>query len=586
MLIADANQLELRPALDVIVSVDETPDKPTATAATNIMTTYEHQAGTLETASVVTLMDLCNGGFLNNGQAQPITTNTLPEGSKYGYIASELCAADGTYTNAPTISITASSTWDCLTVMLCDSKGNYTTKTVIDPVWVGTTATITIDTYTPGERMHIVKASLGKAWQFENNDLINMTVNLRGPNQDIEKGDMELEGSEIEFTAYVGADGDRWIDIFSRMQKYANISFTCGYTEDMSDIRNFYLSEVEYDSNQKTLKVNGCDATIAFLDKEYPGKYVAGTYANVRQNYYNTIKSMITDCGIVPTESGTVPAGTGSTASNLFFKNGSRRSMIAEACGLYTDPDEFAITYRDGGIPELIAGTVSKEWQIDEDEVAEFKTEIEMNVNAFECSLFTYSVSNVVEELVTQTDCVNGESYILEVAEPFYSITSVSSDNGGTGTATAITPYVVKLVCTHSGDLTVNGYKIIEKTVAADNPRTVTDPAQRGITVELDDRMKIVSSDAVTLDALENLLDVSNLKYTFRWRGNPHMKTQDIIRMKRFSTGSLYPEEYLYPGTSLVPKGGAEITMRITSISLEFESGGGMTSEVQARRCS
>ena len=586
MLIADANQLELRPALDVIVSVDETPDKPTGTSATNIMTTYASQADVLKTASVVTLMDLCNGGFVNNGQAQPITTNTLPEGSKYGYIASELCAADGTYTNAPTITISAADEWDCVTVMLCDSKGVNTTKTVIDPVWSGGSTTVSIDTFTPGERMHIVKASLGKAWQFDKTSLVNMTVNLRGVNQNIEEGTNELEGSEIELTAYVGADGDKWIDIFSRMQKYAAISFTCGYTEDMSDIRNFYLSEVEYDSNEKTLTVRGCDATIAFIDKEFPGKYVAGTYADVRQNYYNTIKQMITDCGITPEESGTVPTGTGSTASNLFFKNGSRREMIAQACGLYADPDEFAITYRDGGIPELIAGTVTKEWQINEDEVAEFKTEIEMNVKAFEANLFTYSVSNVAEELASQSDCVNGESYILESSEPFYSITSVTSDNGGTGTASAITPYVLKLSCTHAGNLTVNGYKIIEKTVAADNPRTVTDPNQRGIAVDLGDRMKIVSSDAVTLDALENLLDISNLKYTFKWRGNPHMKTQDIVRMKRFSTGSLYPEEYLYPGTGLVPKGGAEITMRITAITFEFEEGGGMTSEVEARRCS
>ena len=98
--------------------------------------------------------------------------------------------------------------------------------------------------------------------------------------------------------------------------------------------------------------------------------------------------------------------------------------------------------------------------------------------------------------------------------------------------------------------------------------------------------MKVVSDTQVTLHALENLLDVSNLKYKFKWRGNPHMKTQDIIRMKRVSTGNMYPEEYLYPADDLYPKGGAEIRMRITSISFDFVEGGGMISEVEARRCS
>ena len=570
MKIIDANKLVLRPAMDVIVSVDETPDKPTGATAVNCMSDYEANARVIETGAVVTLMDLCNGGFYNNGQAQPITTEELPDRSKYGFITDDVCGPNGVFTNIPAVTITADYTWDCVTIMMCDSKGEYSQMTVLDPIWAGTTTTVPIETFTPNERMHIAKVALGKAWQFDNNDLVNMTVNLRGVNCDIEDGTAELEGSEIQFTAYVGADGDRWIDIFSRMQKYAAITFTCGYTEDMSDIRSFYLTEVEYDSQ----------------NKDYPGKYVAGTRANVRQNYYNTIKAMITDCGIIPEESGTVPTGTGTTASNLFFKNLSRRELIASACSLYTDPDEFAITYRDGGIPELIAGAVDTEWEIDEEDVADFVTEIEMNVNEFETDLFTYSVSTKDEELAVQTDAIAGESYIIEANDPFNSITNVTSTNNGAGTATKITPYVLKLVCTKSGDLVVNGRKIIEKTTAADNPRVITDPDQRGISVNLGERMKVVSNDDVTLDALRDMLDVSNLKYSFKWRGNPHMKTSDIIRMKRVSTGNMYPANNIYPNETLHPKGGAEIRMRITAISLEVSDGGGLVSDIEARRCS
>lgn len=586
MRITEANKLALRPVMDVIVSVDETPDRPTGASANNVLTSYVNNARVIGTGAVVTLMDLCNGGFVNDGQAQPITTADLPEGAKYGYISGELCGSDGTFSTPPTITVSAEEEWDCLTLMLYDSKGNYTQKVINYPEWSGGSTTVPVDTFTPNERMHITKVSLGKAWQFDNKSLISMTVNLRGVNQDVEAGTCELEGSEIELTAYVGADGDRWIDIFSRMQKYAAISFTAGYRDDMSELRSFYLTECEYDSHLKTLKVKGCDATIAFMDKDYPGKYIASTATNVRQNYYNTIKQMITDCGIEPTESGAVPEGTGSRASNLFFEEGSRRQIIAQACSMYTDPEEFAVTYRDGGIPELIAGTVNTVWEIDEEDVADFTTEIEMNVKAFECDLFTYSVAETVSELTSQSEAVAGESYILDVGDPYYSITSVTSDDGGAGTASFITPYTLKLVCTRSGNLTVNGYFINKKTTAADNPRTITDPDQRGITVTLEERMKVTSNTDITINALQNMLQIPNLKYRFKWRGNPHIRTSDIIKMKRTSTGNRFPEEYLFPADDIYPKGGADIRMRITSISLEFEAGGGLVSEIEARRCS
>ena len=586
MKITEANRLPLRPAMDVIVSVEETPDKATSATATNIMTDYEGNANVIDAGAVVTLMDLCNGGFINNGQARPIQTAPLPSGNKYGFIASEVCGADGTFTNVPVVTVTADEEWDYLSFLLYDSKGNYMQKVVGYPIWSSGTTTVPIETFTPNERLHIAKVSLGKAWQFDNSSLVKMSVQLRGPVQNIEEGSNELEGSEISLTAYVGADGDRYIDIFSRMQKYAGISFAAGYMDDMCDMRKFYLTECEYNSKDKTLTIKGCDATTAFLTKDYPGKYVASTKANVRQHYFDTIKDMIIDCGVIPTESGSVPEGTGSASADLFFGNESRRQIISRACGMYTDPDEFAITYRDGGAPELIAGMVDKTWHIDEEDVADFTTEIEMNVRSYECNIFTYSVSNTVEELTRQTDATAGASYILDTSEPYHSIVNVTSTNGGAGTATFITPYTLRLDCTASGDLSVNGYFINKKTATADHPRTVIDNTQRGITVELEDRIKIVSDTDVTVNALQNMLAASNLKYKFKWRGNPHMKTSDLIQMKRVSTGNRFPEEYLYPSEDIYPKGGADVLMRITSISLEFEEGGGLVSEIEARRCS
>ena len=214
MKISEANKLTLRPVMDVIVSVDETPDKASGVTSTNIMTTYASNARVIEAGTVVTLMDLCNGGFVNNGNAQPITTETLPDKTKYGYIASSLCDANGEFANPPVVTISADADWDFLTIMLYDSKGEYYQRVISYPIWSGGSTSVTLDTFTPNERMHIAKVSLGKSWQFDNDSLLEMKVNLRGVNQNVEEGSTELEGSEIELKAYVGADGDKWIDIF------------------------------------------------------------------------------------------------------------------------------------------------------------------------------------------------------------------------------------------------------------------------------------------------------------------------------------------------------------------------------------
>lgn len=570
--------------MDVLVTVEETPDTATSTSATNIMTDYTANAKVTDNGSIVRLMDLCGDGFLNDGSSRPIQASALSGNSKYGYIADELSKSDGTFDNPVVVTISAASNWDYLTLMLCDSQNNYLQKVVENPTWSGGSTTVTINQFTPNERLHIAKVSLGKAWQFDKESLTSASLQLRGVNTNLEIGDWNLEGSECEFNAYVGADGDRYISIFSRMEKYSEIGFTCGYAEDMSDLRRFYLTEATYDSEDKTLKIKGCDATLAFLDGDYAGKYIPGTYADVRQNHYNAIKQIITDSGITPEESGTVPSGSGSTASNLFFENKSKRNIIAEAVALYRDPDDYCITYRDGGIPELIAGDVETTWTIDEEDVAEFTTEIEMNVKEYDAILLTYSVSDVVEELASQTDCVSGQEYILDV-EPFYSISSVTSDNGGTGTASAITPYRIKLVCTHSGNLTVNGKKIIESTTSSDNPKQIVDNTQRGITVDLDELMKFNAGTSITAAAITNLLQASNLKYKFKWRGNYHIRPYDLVHMKRVSSGNRFPNNDLLPNDLIYPQGGEEMIMRITSVSYDF-TGGGLVSEIEARRCS
>lgn len=549
--IAIENKKSIRKGMAYQVAIDETPDKPLSVYAANVFSEYEDNAKATQMGSVVRIMDLCthedgSEGFLNDGNSLPAQVEVMPGLQKYGYISSDVADENGVFVIAPAITINASSEWDYITLTLCDSELHYSQQ-VFQPEWEDGSCTIVIDTFVPYERCHIVKVSLGKAWQFDNDDLLKINMNLRGLSNAIEDG-FELEMSEVEITAYT-PDGDRWKDIFARMKKLSPISITMGYTEDMTEPRVFYVSDqVDFNDTEKTLTVRGTDAT-AFLDDEFKETpthhYSAGTSADVEQRLFAMIRDYIlsplaaNDVGLKVT--GEVPAGSGSTVSNLFFKNDSRRKIIANACALYRDPESLCITYRDGGLPELIAGMSEQTWNVMEEDVADFSTSIEMNVNEIQSTLYTYNIGGT-EEVASQSDAEAGQTYILDTSEPVYQVTGIdtSVEESGRGTATIITPYSIKVVCTAAGTLSVLGKFVKESTKYGEDPAVVSDPEQRGISVEIDALPKIPTevtedkpSGSLTIDAIGEVLKKSNLLYSFVHRGNPHWKNLDHITFTR-----------------------------------------------------
>jgi len=578
--IATENLKPIRQALDIIVSADETSEAPSSVTGSNFISGYSANERVTTNGTIIKLMDFCNGGFKMDGNAQPITSTALPSGQKYGLIASYLANSNGLYASGqkPTVTINSSEQWDYLTLILCDSKGNFTSETYSNVQWTSGHTTITIDGFTPNERLHVSKVSLGKTWLFDNESLLNLTCVLRGVNTNLEDGTFSLEGSEIEFEAYIGTDGDSYIDVFSRMEKNSPISFTCGYQDDMSAVRSFYMNEATYDSEKHTLKISGYDATPNLLEGQTGGKYLTGNYGQTLYAYCNYLKDILDDAGIEYNEPMSIPSVTDSTQCNIFIDAKSKREILAEAVCLNQDDSRLAITYRDAGNPELIFGNVTTSWDIDEEDTESFKTEIERNVKTYTADLYEYSVSSENEEIATQNDAVSGSIYFIDSTEPIYSVS--------TSGASLITPYRIKLTAQSSGDISVMGKKIIKSIKSSNLPYTDTDNNQKGISVKLQDMNLFPNDDtrgSLTKDCIHDLLSGRCEKYSFTWRGNPHMKPFDIVNMHRLSTGNVLPSNSLFPSNTLYPLEGTDMTMLVTSVSLEFENGG-MKSEVKGRR--
>lgn len=567
------NKKILRQAMDVFIEVDETKDKPQNLNPSNVLTTYLNNSRVTDAGFCITLMDFANGGFYNDGLAQPIQTNALGTGLKYGYMSSELCRADGTFEHPPSVSFTATNEWDVVSITLVDSKSN-TKHEQVYPLYSQGVYTLTFNSFTPNERLHIAKISLGRTWIFDNSNLISFNAILRGANETLDKGEFALEGSELDFTARVGIDGDAYVDLFGGMEEHSEIAWSCGYKEDMSQMRVFYLEGAEYDSVNKTIKIRACDGTIAFLDNEYEGGYITSTYANVREDLYDELKGMITAQGITPVETGTIPTGTGSTETNIFIDKANIREHIAKATLLYKS-DDFEFQYRDAGNPEIIASGETALWSINEEDVSEFTTNIEKVVREYDAVLFT-STESAETEVASINEAVAGQTYIVSVSDPVASVTTEG--------ATLLTPYSIKYVATYDGSVSIEGTYIVNSTVPADNPKAVIDTDKKGIAVDLGTLPKInYENGSLTETSMQELLESSNLTYTFKWRGNPHIKPLDRINMARISTNLLVPSELLLPSDSLVPIYGVSMLLLISSVSYEF-SQGGLVSEITARK--
>lgn len=584
MSIQSNNTLTLRPSMRVLCGFDETSEKPTSVTGVGSLSAYESNAKVTSRDDLVRVMDLSGEGFLNDGLSMPITDSPIT--GKYGIISQVEADESGHFSPQFGCTITADFDWEYLSMTLSDADGNKTTRMISSPVWSNHQTTIYVDEWTPHRRCYIVSVSLGKAWEWDNSNLVACRLTLRGVSTDL---DADLQISEIEIQAYEPTD---YSNVIGRAQKGAPIWYQAGYEDDMSDIRYFYLSDkIEWQNNILTVK--GEDAT-RFIDGDYQGRYIASTYADVRENYFDEMKRILTNSGIDYDVVGTPISGTGATASDLFFENGNNREKISNAVNVYRDANTFIINYVDAGRPTLYAQAINRQWDIYADQIAEFKKLIELNTNEIRSSLFSATVGTT-EQIATQ-EAKTGEVYIINVQDPIVPASVAVSPNTP---ISVISPYSIKLTASANTTYTLTGQKIIFSTTAANDPYIATN-TEGGTEFDLDDQQLLAyDGGSLTKEAITAMLDRSNVTYEFVYRGNPHIQPRDILNVEvanwttdYITVDGLYPDVDLYPSEDLYPYAVYEkkrqmhtevIPMTCETVTLEHQNGG-LTSQITARK--
>lgn len=585
--IIEENRKTLRQAMQVRCKFSESADAPTSITPFGDMSDYEPLANLSWELFPEKLMDLSGDGFLNDGQASPMDPST--DSFRYGYISSNPARGDGSFSPAFGVTIQAAQNWDVVTLELLNPDG--TTKTVqYDPIWIGGAATINIENWTPGEKASIIGVYLGRTWTWDNSSLLGVDVDLRAVNTELGG---ELETSSIEIQAYEPTD---YTDVIGRIPVGAPISYIAGYADDMSSVRNFYLSEsIEWEDN--ILTVRGQDATMFLDNKTVPvdcDNYGDGWY--IDHVIVDRIREALSD--ISYREIGSAPDIQITGPQPILYEEKAARSVVSEYTGLFRDLDFLRVTYVDAGIPTLTIGQIGRKWDIYADEIEDIGPNIEQNIREIRIVLPEYYMQ--YNDSIDKIKATNGRTYFVKLDPPVpYQNINISP----TPTSSQeINCSMFKFKAAASTEYTLSGYPMLEDLIDANNPYSVSNN-EKGISERLDFTMPLFEDsggNSITKASLPELLKRSNITYEITFRGNPHIQPRDIINVQiarwvdaNIDIDGLWPETDLYPSETLYPdatyKKGRKmitewVTMTVDSLTLEHGEGGGLTSKIIARK--
>lgn len=540
--IAEENTKILRRSLDVIVGMDiPFVETDTVTASGEYSGASGQVNGNVQRPI---LMDLSNGGFLNDGNAIPLGDDTDGFVSQIG-------------TN---LVLTATALWSNTNdVIVIGYIGDVLHKWTFSGS--GKTRTITIPANT--ERIVVNRVVFGEAFWFDNASLISCNLSLRSVETKVDNP--ELQMSEIEFEGYEPND---ITDVIGKIGTGYPIYYTSGYPGDMSPVRKFYLGEaVDFETNTVTIK--GYDATY-LLDEEYEGKCIdAENNPNTGGliGYTNEISKMLTAAGINHSFiQSSEYEGNDYTSGNVFIDKQAKRDVIASSVNQLkttSGDNPYVVNYVDAGIPKLWTGKDTSNAKT-LGHISKPKVLVDPATKAL--SINVYRIGIALSSTIETVD-VNGAG-IFDTSEPYYSFSANS------GTISYLGPYSYKLE--GSGSITVSGTHIY-KPVNRDGNNNYLLPLTEstgslGNDVDLGDTMlgglgSVSGNRAREVfysNILQNMLQRSNICYQFDFRGDPKLQPRAYIRADIDGSGTL-------------------VDMTIDTIDIKHE-GGGTSSTILARK--
>ena len=538
-----------------------------------------------------TLTDLQGNGFALDGSASWLNTNqaTTVDTGKVG-IRSHIG-------QAMTVSVSASTSLNALTLRVL-GRGTMTangeTFDVQEFMVVPMNATSISMVFTPSsadERIEIDDIQGGFSISFNDESLIACNLDLAS-DLSLTGGDWQV--SSIEIQGYYPYDISEAV---SSMGDGVPITYQCGYPEDMSTVRRFYVSE-EVTQKRGVITVKGVDASARLEEYKQSEATWSTTPSNAHRDMYRKMASWLSQAKIhlVSKEAEPSTYGTDRHKTCVVLREASFREHIQEMM-TYCKGNGFYPRFIDGGIPRLTWSIPSPMWTISEEDVGDLEIQVERNINKIYGSDKEYPLRDTLEvnpkKVTIGTRRVKkGNNYSFNYDKNLYDSvtfdTSLASINEQTlhslnvkaKKTTKSVKYKVQSGWTtkkkqyKQGAVPkkikkAKGYKVVSKskntvTVQWKEPKYLVKTKyvptlvvkgykvesilslgntiginRMGITKEINNKIygQFTCQDSeghsFRKPSYESIFLDSNIKGSFTWKGNPHIQPRDIFTFER-----------------------------------------------------
>lgn len=614
------NQKPYRKALDAMIVVNPSLQYLFGTSADgtvkNSLLTFEQAYGGLTYSKNMRpgfinkqqkVMDFAGGGFINDGEAVPLNTTytSTHNHTHYGVPAQTVNGSfsfDFGLSNNASLGDRVKSDFP-MTVYAYDSKGNKYRASITATKYADTSQFVSFfkyhlnisktdfDGFPENERLYIGYLDCLDTYIYENDQIINCMLNLRGCELNIVSPTMQ--GSEISVEL---RDAEEIKDI----SKGIRIQYLSGYVGMMSTPRTFYIDEYpQIDDIRKRVSIKGSDCTTRMSDVTDDLAFYRFYGSNIKKYVIaNELIGRIFDHAIkyhqrhnyeykgtntLNNEANDIPTKINVSDQNI-------RTQLADA-NRWWNEDDFVFKYVDAGFPRWIAleqhtassiydyeRTVScnlgkENKTIPGTMISEFSVQSEEKPNRYNIELVDITNYPPTAEAAEVKQIAYKSSAVKDVE--YKIVLSDGNDNkyksffakktSGSSEEHPIEAFMEGAQVTYyapwSGALYVYG-EILTKVEDTDhfaygrNPNGKEYVETDEVFTQLYDRNG--EEHVLRSDAAQKIANAPNLKYTFRWRGDPRMQPFDVITANN-------------------------ILMTVESLTLEHTEGGGFSSEVVAR---
>lgn len=393
MSIDTQNARQIRDPMQIEVSMTEnTSETATLSSASGYsVKVANYQSAADASWQMKNLADLQNGGFPLDGSCHLYAPET-DENGKIG-IRGDVGQPVGIHVQSSKVMARLSvEVSGCSTLSMGGTVYDASTGYVLLQPGAKT-ADLILSPATSTERIEVSFVVPAVAFHVTNEDIISCTLDLRS---DLQPIDPTLPESEITVEIYSPNDVS---EVMADVVDSLPITYSAGYTGDMSPVRHFYLSE-QATWEAGVLTIHGTDA-VDLLEKEidpfFFGRFFytsnkqvfASSISGIHGLLYQAFTDVIRGCGIDPeVEAFAATSADRAINGNLVqsvIGQQPAREIVANmvnllhhdyAAGAFTGFDSYWLTYVDAGRPKISWSKPTALWTIREEDCGEIHREI------------------------------------------------------------------------------------------------------------------------------------------------------------------------------------------------------------------